>query len=99
MSNNPVEAAAEDAALQYELKSLREQNAILRDQMDRMEAKHVERFEQMTTLLVGYVMDKTGRKILVVDNDEIEKRFVASRIHRSVAKGGNIRYRLEDIPE
>ena len=99
MSDNPIHQAASDADLQYELKSLREQNAVLRDQMDRLEAKHIQRFEEMTTILVGYVMDKCGRKVLVVDNDEIQKRFVPTRIKRSVAKGGNIRYRLEDIPE
>lgn len=82
-----------------ELQRLRHENAILRDQMDRLEAKHIERFETMTTILVGYVMDKCGRKILVVDNDEIQQRFVADRIKRSIAKGGNVRYRLEDIPE
>ena len=95
-------AEAEQGWTLRELKRLKEslqENAILRDQMDRLEAKHIARFEEMTTILVGYVMDKTGRKVLVVDNDEIQKRFVATRIKRSVAKGGNIRYRLEDIPE
>lgn len=82
-----------------EMKSLRQANAVLRDQIDRLEAKHLERFETMTTILVGYVMDKCGRKILVVDNDEIQNRFVSDRVKRSIAKGGHVRYRLEDIPE
>jgi len=99
MSDNPIHQAAADADLQQELKSLRQQNAILRDQIDRLEAKHIERFETMTTILVGYVMDKCGRKILIVDNDEIQKRFVPERVKRSIATGGNIRYRLEDIPK
>lgn len=99
MSDNPINKAVADADLQHELKCLREQNAILRDQMDRLEAKHLARFEEMTTILVGYVMDKCGRRVLVVDNDEIKNRFVATRVKRSIAKGGHIRYRLEDIPE
>ena len=75
-------------------RALEAENAIYRDQIDNMQVAADNRVDQMTRIFAGYIMDKCGRKTVVVDPEELQHRFAHERVVQSAAKGGKIRYQL-----
>lgn len=77
-----------------EVAKLKTELAAIKESLDSVQVRADQRVDEMSKILIGYVMDKCRRKMLIIDPDEIERRFTTSRITLTPLKDGRIRYRV-----
>lgn len=71
------------------------ENQIYRDQIDALQASADERFDAMHEMLVGYILWKCDVRSVVIDPEEMQRRFPAMLVTKSLVNN-NIEYRLEN---